>query len=139
MPACASLPCSVRLHRPAEYAAALKGHRLARSGWLALHVPHVSCPDVRPSEPLAPAGDGCARLGLIVAKRLAKRAVTRNAIKRVLREAFRHVRHDLPPHDFVLRLIRPVAPCSLTVLKKQMRTEADDLFRQACRHLASQS
>jgi ribonuclease P protein component len=48
-----------------------------------------------------------ARLGLIVPKRLAKRAVLRNMLKRLAREAFRQSLVDLPPMDFVLRLAKP--------------------------------
>lgn len=72
-----------------------------------------------------------ARLGMIVAKRLAQRAVTRNTIKRVLREAFRAQRHDLPHRDFVFRLVTRIEPSSLTVLKKQVRAEADALLKRA--------
>jgi len=132
------MPCAVRLHRPAEYVAALKGRRIARGQWLAIHVPSPVSQASNQSAARKSANNApCARLGLVIAKRLAKRAVTRNAIKRVLREAFRHVRHDLPPHDFVFRLVSPVAPCSLTALKKQMRGEADVLLDQASRRLAS--
>ncbi|MEK0428483.1 MAG: ribonuclease protein component [Pseudomonadota bacterium] len=42
------------------------------------------------------------RLGIVVAKRLAQRAVTRNMIKRVAREAFR--RALLPNVDCIIRL-----------------------------------
>ena len=52
-------------------------------------------------------GDDRARLGLIVPKRLAKRAVLRNLLKRLAREAFRHSQAKLPPMDFVLRLAKP--------------------------------
>src|SRR3546814_6780460 len=48
--------------------------------------------------------NGCARLGLIIAKRFAAKSVTRNAIKRVIREAFRQKRADLPACDLVFRL-----------------------------------
>jgi len=131
-----SLPGAVRLHKPAEYAAALKGRRIARGQWLSVHVAYptpAADPAAQPPAPSVPH----ARLGLVIAKRMAKRAVTRNAIKRVLREAFRHLRHILPPHSFVFRLVNPVAPTSLTVLKKQMRTEADALFHQARKRLAT--
>lgn len=48
-----------------------------------------------------------ARLGLIVPKRLAKRAVLRNLLKRLAREAFRQAQASLPPMDYVLRLSKP--------------------------------
>jgi ribonuclease P protein component len=50
---------------------------------------------------------GSARLGLVVAKKLARYAVQRNLLKRLAREAFRHTRGRLPPYDLVLRLARP--------------------------------
>ena len=115
----ATLPCAARLHRPSEYAAALKGRRVARGALFVLNVPRTNTPD-------APA-----RLGMIVAKRLARRAVTRNTIKRVLREAFRAQRHALPQRDFVFRLVAPIEPSSLTALKKQVRAEADALLKKA--------
>lgn len=52
---------------------------------------------------------GFARLGMIVAKRLLARAVDRNRVKRCIRASFQAVRADLPPCDYVVRLIdRPV-------------------------------
>jgi ribonuclease P protein component len=49
-----------------------------------------------------------ARLGLVVAKRLLRRSVDRNFIRRLAREHFRLMRCRLLPRDFVLRLaVRP--------------------------------
>src|SRR5579871_4278271 len=45
---------------------------------------------------------GHARLGLAISKRVSKRAVDRNRIKRLLRESFRRVRLDLPAYDVVI-------------------------------------
>ena len=45
---------------------------------------------------------GHARLGLAISKRVSKRAVERNRIKRLLRESFRRVRHQLPPVDLMV-------------------------------------
>jgi len=47
---------------------------------------------------------GHARLGVVVAKRLAPRAVTRNAIKRLVREVFR--KSPLGSFDCIVRLSR---------------------------------
>lgn len=49
---------------------------------------------------------GHARLGIVVAKRLAPRAVTRNTIKRTARELFRQA--TLPAIDCIVRLSQPV-------------------------------
>lgn len=53
-----------------------------------------------------------ARLGVVVAKKLAKRANVRNLVKRIVRERFRRLRVTLPPYDLVVRLHAPVAEAS---------------------------
>jgi len=45
-----------------------------------------------------------ARLGLVIGKKLLKRAVDRNRCKRVLREQFRLRRAELPACDLIVRL-----------------------------------
>ncbi len=71
-----------------------------------------------------------ARLGVVVAKRLAPRAVTRNAVKRAARETFRQM--ALPPLDCVVRLARPLntraEAATSARLKTQLRTELAQLF-----------
>lgn len=47
---------------------------------------------------------GHARLGLIVSKKVAKRANKRNYMKRVIRDWFRHHKHQLPTQDFIVRV-----------------------------------
>ena len=46
------------------------------------------------------------RLGVVVAKKLARRAVQRNRVKRQAREAFRQARPGLPHVDVVVRLTK---------------------------------
>lgn len=115
----ASFPPEARLHRPSEFAAALKGKRLARGALFIVSAAASAVP--------------CARLGLVIAKRFAVRAVTRNAIKRVVREAFRHTRGVLPPADYVVRLNARVPALSLTALKQGVRTEVDAHFARITR------
>ncbi len=71
-----------------------------------------------------------ARLGVVVAKRLAPRAVTRNMIKRLCRENFRLA--GLSAIDCIVRLSSPVnkrtQPAKTTDLKKQLRQELQQLF-----------
>jgi ribonuclease P protein component len=55
-------------------------------------------------------GSNEARLGLVVAKKLLKRAVDRNRVKRVVREQFRVQRASIPPYDLVVRLAVKVRP-----------------------------
>ena len=52
-----------------------------------------------------------ARLGLVVAKRLLRRSVDRNLIRRLAREVFRIARCRLPSRDLILRLA--VKPATL--------------------------
>jgi len=52
-------------------------------------------------------GAKSARLGIVVGRRAAPKAVTRSAMKRLVREMFRHLRSDLGPTDFVVRVRRP--------------------------------
>lgn len=71
-----------------------------------------------------------ARLGVVVAKRLAPRAVTRNTVKRVSREIFRQSRFKSV--DFIVRLAQPVnqrkqAACTQN-LRKLIRSEILKLF-----------
>ena len=81
-----------RLRQPAEFSIVLAGRQRLRGGWFDL--------SFRQQE------GASARLGLVIPKRLARRAVLRNRLKRLAREAFREVRGDLPVMDLVLRLAR---------------------------------
>lgn len=47
---------------------------------------------------------GRARLGLVVGKKIAKRAVDRNYMRRLLRELFRLQQHDIAHVDLVIRV-----------------------------------
>ncbi|MCR5084320.1 MAG: ribonuclease P protein component [Succinivibrionaceae bacterium] len=48
-----------------------------------------------------PNGGTGPRLGLVVPKKVLKRAVDRNLVKRLVRESFRNSRHTLPSADLV--------------------------------------
>ncbi|HEV7855363.1 MAG TPA: ribonuclease P protein component [Herminiimonas sp.] len=71
-----------------------------------------------------------ARLGVVAAKRLAPRAVTRNTIKRMSRELFRQT--ALPAIDCIVRLSQPVntkkGPATTVGLKALLREELTQLF-----------
>jgi ribonuclease P protein component len=117
----ATLPAEARMHRPSEFAAALKGRRLARGAFFIV----TTAPRTGPSDlPQA-------RLGMVIPKRHAARAATRNALKRVIRESFRACRRSLPPADYVVRLHSRVPASSLTALKRSARTEVDAHFARA--------
>jgi ribonuclease P protein component len=84
----AGLPRDARLRRPGEFAALRSSS--GRAGGRCFHM------RFRGNEL------GHARLGLAISKRVSKRAVERNRIKRLLRESFRRVRHQLPGVDLMV-------------------------------------
>jgi ribonuclease P protein component len=65
-----------------------------------------------------------ARLGIVVAKRHLKRAHDRNLVKRLAREAFRHIRSELKALDIILRL--NMRPDGLD--RRALRMEIDQLL-----------
>lgn len=146
----ATLPAQARLHRPSEFAAALKGRRLARGAFFIVSAASPAMSSTRDEKSAGQADaaistngsaetgrsgeqPACARLGLVIAKRYAPLAVTRNALKRVIREAFRARRLALPARDYVVRLQSRVAPVSLTELKRAARAEVDAHFERIAR------
>lgn len=72
-----------------------------------------------------PSGRPVARLGLTVSRRVAKRAVDRNKLKRLARESFRQQR-ALPPWDFVV-LARAGAALAA---RPELRASLDRHFEQ---------
>jgi ribonuclease P protein component len=84
----AGLPPAVRLRRAADFAAL----RHANGRWQGRHflLRWLESPDHR------------ARLGLAVSRKVSKRAVERNRIKRVIRESFRATREALPDFDILV-------------------------------------
>jgi ribonuclease P protein component len=104
----------VRLHVSAEYQAVFKGARRLTSPHLRLHA-HVR------AEASVP------RLGVTVSKKVDKRAVGRNRIKRVAREFFRHEMAQLPPGDYVL-LVQPGAKL---LSNAEIRAQLQPLFERA--------
>lgn len=102
-----------RLLTPQDFAGTLKRGRPLRGDWLDLHV--------------ADAGLPYARLGLIVPKRLGRRAVLRNAVRRQLREAFRLVEAPLPARDIVVRWSR-LPTVAATLWPRLLREDVVRLF-----------
>jgi ribonuclease P protein component len=67
-----------------------------------------------------------ARIGLAIAKRVARRAVDRNRLRRLARETFRLRRDHLRPLDFIV-LARPAA---LAAENRTLRQALDQLWVQ---------
>ncbi len=112
----ANYPKEARLHRPSEFANVFANRRVTRGALFTLHY----CPNQLEM----------ARLGLVIAKKNASRSVTRNTIKRVIRDVFRHRRLQLSHKDYVIRLHSHITPCSLRELRKIVRTDVEPLFDQ---------
>jgi len=84
----ARFPSTARVLTSAEFARIFKHGKRTASPVLALHV-------------LAQ-DEGGARLGLVVSRKVDKRAVGRNRIKHVVREYFRRIRSQLQPGAYVV-------------------------------------
>jgi ribonuclease P protein component len=74
-----------------------------------------------------------ARLGVVVAKRLAPRSVTRNAVKRALREGFRQSELMKSSNvDCVVRLVKAIGsksqPASTATMRANLHREVQRLF-----------
>ncbi len=101
---------SLRLHKTDEYSSVFAFRRVLRGRWSNLYY----CPNTL----------GHARIGLVVAKKLARRAVQRNLVKRIGRDVFRHAQAGLPAHDLVLRLSAKLD----TVTRRMMRDDMISLL-----------
>jgi ribonuclease P protein component len=108
----AGLPREARLRRPGDFAALRASS--GRAGGRCFHL------RFRDNEL------GHARLGLAISKRVSKRAVERNRIKRLVRESFRQVRHRLPPVDLMVMAREQAA----NVPGPQLLAEIDSLWKK---------
>ena len=70
-----------------------------------------------------------ARLGLVVGKKLLKRAVDRNRVKRIIREQFRQRRESLPACDLIVRLAAKPVPLDARLLVEDFLVLLDKLQR----------
>ena len=71
------------------------------------------------------------RLGLAIAKKSVKRAVDRNRIKRITRESFRHMQHQLPNIDIVIMC----CPSAVPLTKAEIRQQLDQQWSYISRKL----
>lgn len=110
----ARFPGRARLRASAEFQAVFSVCRRVSSPSLRLH-----------AQPRLDAVE--ARLGVAVSKKVDKRAVGRNRLKRRVREYFRQHRHDLPVGDYVV-IVKPEAR---NVSAMDMNTELASLFSKA--------
>ena len=72
-------------------------------------------------------GLGFPRIGLAVSRRVSKRAVERNRIKRIIRDSFRHHQHELGAIDYIVVAKSGAAE----QLNRVLRSELDKLWARA--------
>jgi ribonuclease P protein component len=102
----AGLPPSARLRRPVEFAALrIAPARLNTRYFLVRH---------------GPSDAGHVRLGLAVSRRVSKKAVQRNRIKRLARESFRRARQDLPALDVLVIARSAAAEARNPILRSEL-------------------
>lgn len=158
----AQRPAYTVLSGPVAFERVLKGAPVARTRLFALH--QAPSPGLDPApednlstssgQPRKPAVDNCRvnprlspnptglRVGLVVPKRLAARAVTRNFVKRRARTAVQAAAGELAQGDWVLRLRAPLPSKTFTsaasdALARTVTQELDDLFAAWRRHTRS--
>lgn len=118
-----------RLKTRSQYQAVLGGPTVARTAHFAMH-----CRDRdQTRDPNGTPPESVAALGALVPKRWAKRAVTRNAVRRQIYEAGRRFEDSLPTNDYVVRLRAKFDQSQFksavsTSLKQLIRSELDALF-----------
>ena len=108
----AGLPRETRIRRPSDFAALRSSS--GRASGRCFHARY------------RPNAFGHARLGLAISKRVSKRAVERNRIKRLVRESFRRVRGQLPAVDLMVMAREQAAGVSGALLL----VELDQLWRK---------
>ena len=64
---------------------------------------------------------GQARLGVVVGRKVLRRAAARNYAKRVVRELFRRHQHELDALDLVVRVHRAFAPENFDVVQQELK------------------
>ncbi len=76
---------------------------------------------------------GQPRLGLVVGKKVAKRAVHRNYMKRLLRELFRHESAALGSVDLIVRPMKAFTRDDYTTVKLEFSSLLEKLQRRQAR------
>jgi len=106
-----NLPDSARMRQPKEFSRCMDaGKRLGGA--------YYRCIALLNSD----GREGVARLGFAVSRKVDRRAVVRNRIKRVAREFFRQQRVHLPVGDYVFMGRREAAAATTTQLRRDLES-----------------
>lgn len=131
----------VRLRSRAQFQAVLAGDRLAVSAHFVLH--RLQLPEPDSINPCGAAGHTllfkpvAVWIGAMVPKRWAKRAVTRNAMKRQIYNVSLQFEDELPVAAYLVRLragfdSRQFLSATSVVLRQALRRELHTLFEAGC-------
>jgi ribonuclease P protein component len=121
-PAPPRFPRRAHLRAASEFQAVFSEGRRLSGAVLRLHVrlapaPAAAIADAPSPAPLPPP---IARLGITVSKRVDKRAVGRNRVRRQIRETFRLARATLPPGDYVVLAKPEAAKADNAALRREL-------------------
>lgn len=116
-----------RLSLPVEFALVLRARPIAVSAHFQMFRPRPSLPSLAPQADAKRPRAG-ARLGVVVAKRLVRRAVDRNAVKRLVRELFRGMAPGLVKSDYVVRVRSPIRAMKQAAQRAELRDELANLL-----------
>lgn len=123
---------AMRLSGQRAFARVFARRQTAGNGVVVLHV------SPRPETELAREGVPPVRLGLSVSRRVGG-AVERQQWKRAIREAFRHIQHQLPAgYDYVV-VVRAKTPPALESLCAMLRSLAEQAVHRPRRNVRRQS
>ena len=128
-----------RLKNRQQFQVAMAGSPVAKTAHFALHraplgYPAAASAEATPGRPLFPVASPW--LGVVLPKRWAKRAVTRNAIRRQIYESIRPLASQLPVAVHVVRLRsgfsrEQFVSASSDALKRAVRSELMQLWGRA--------
>lgn len=105
-----AFPPARRVRKTDEYSSVFTFRRSVRGRYFVLH--------------FMPNKLATARLGLVMSRKMARHAVTRNLLKRLAREHFRHIADTLPSHDLALRLAQKTDAAT----RDELRQDIASLF-----------
>ena len=72
----------------------------------------------------------CPRLGFAIARKQVRKAVNRNALKRLFRESFRRNQHRLPARDMVIMVRRDILAAEPAEIRNALEQHWNSIIKQ---------
>ena len=120
-----TFPKEVRLSKAADFSSVFKAKRPFYSPHFVVYLKTSHAQETNDGAVMSGAS---ARLGIVIGRRQVPLAVTRNLIKRIVREIFRQYRSQLKEMDLIFRVHKKIAEMPLSALKQVCFAEIEDLF-----------